>query len=106
VAAVSIPEPGYDEIVLTAPPSPRPCNSRGCAVRGRLADVIVVNRILTDRGFRMNDRNALWPDCWGRRIPIRCGCWDPTRLVAVNYRPGLVIRDLRAVASLPDRGRP
>jgi hypothetical protein len=106
VAAVSIPEPGYDEIVLTTPPGPQPCNSRGCAVHGGLADVIVAYGILTDPGFRMNDRGALWPECWGRRIPMCGGCWDATRPVAVEYRPGLMIRDLRPVVLLPDRGRP
>jgi len=103
---VNVAEPGYDEIVLTAPPSPQLCNSRSCAVRGMLADVIVVYGILTGPGFRMNDRGALWPRSWGCRVPMCSGCWDLTRQVAVEYRPGLVIRDTRVPAApLAARGK-
>jgi hypothetical protein len=106
VAAVNVLEPGYDEIILTAPPSRQLCNSRGCAVHGTLADVIVAYGILTDPGFRMNDRGALWPRSWGCRVPMCRGCWDLTRQVAVEYRPGLVIRDLSMPAApLAARGK-
>jgi hypothetical protein len=104
---VSVPDPGRDEIVLITPGSPRLCNSRGCAVRGRLADVVVAYGILTDPGFRMNDRGALWPESWGRHVPMCHGCWEVIRQVAVTYRPGLVIRDVRVpAASVPEQGRP
>jgi hypothetical protein len=104
---VTGPGPGFDEIILTTPPSPQPCNSRGCAVRRTLANVIVAYRILTDPGFRVNDQAALWPESWGRQVPMCCGCWDVTRQVAVTSRPGLVIRDLRVPAApVPEQVRP
>ena len=103
---MNVPEPGYDEIILTAPPSPQLCNSRGCAVHGTLADVTVAYGILTGPGFRINDRGALWPRSWGCRVPMCRGCWDLTRQVAVEYRPGLVIRDLSMPAApLAARGK-
>lgn len=107
VAPVTIARPGRDEVILTAPASPRLCNSRACARVGRLAEVIVTYGVLTDPGFRMDDRSALWPESWGRSVPMCAGCWADTRQVAVKYRPGLVIRDHTGPAAMlqPPQGQ-
>jgi hypothetical protein len=98
---VSVPDPGYDEVVLTASASPHPCNSRGCAVAGTLAAVIVTYGVLADPGASPHDRAALWPESWGHAVPMCAGCWEQTRQVAVKYRPGLVIRDCTGAPAAP-----
>jgi hypothetical protein len=89
-------EPGYDEIVLTAPDSPRPCNSRACARAGKLAEVIVTCGVLNDPGAGYHAGGALWRESWGRPVPMCAACWDSSRQVAVKYRPGLVVIDATA----------
>jgi hypothetical protein len=104
---VTVPHPGYDEIILTAPGDGRLCGSLACTRAGRAADVIVTYGVLADPGFRINDRSALWPECWGVSYPGCADCWKASRQVAVKYRPGLVIRDLSAPATpQPPRERP
>jgi hypothetical protein len=90
---VTVPDPGYDEVVLASPASSHRCNSRGCAVAGVLAEVIVTYGVLAGPGASPHDRAALWPESWGRSVPMCARCWEQTRQVAVKYRPGLVIRD-------------
>jgi hypothetical protein len=58
---VSIPDPGHDEVVLTAPASAHPGNSRACAVAGVLAEVIVTYGVLANPATSPHDRVALWP---------------------------------------------
>ena len=83
--------PGYDEIILTTPPSPRLCYSRACSRAGRLAQVIVSYGVLADPGASPHSRDALWPESWGGSYPMCAACWDDTRQVAVKYRPRLAI---------------
>ena len=45
---MSIPAPGHDEVVLTAPGGSSLCNSRACAQAGRLAEVIVTYGVLNE----------------------------------------------------------
>jgi hypothetical protein len=92
--AVSVPEPGYDEIILTAPAGGQLCNSRACASAGRVAEVVVTYGVLADRGGWVGERRAMWPESWGRSVPMCTGCWEQTRPLVVESRPGLVIRDL------------
>jgi hypothetical protein len=90
---VTIPQPGHDEVVLTAPDNARPCNSRACAQHGKLAEVIVTYGVLNDPGASYHARGALWRESWGVPVPMCTACWDSSRQVAMKYRPGLVIRD-------------
>jgi hypothetical protein len=57
---VTAAEPGYDEVVLTAPDGSRLCNSRGCAQAGRLAEMIVTYGVLNDPAAGYHHRRALW----------------------------------------------
>jgi len=91
---VSVPEPGHDEIILTAPAGGQLCNSRACASAGRVAELVVTYGVLADRGGWAGDRRELWPDAWGRSVPMCTGCWEQTRALVIECRPGLVIRDL------------
>jgi hypothetical protein len=103
---VIIPGPGYDEIVLSTPASPRLCNSRGCARQGRAAEVIVTYGVLNDPGASPHDRAALWPEAWGHAVPICAGCWEQSRQVAVKYRPALAVcDDTASAAPQPPIGR-
>jgi hypothetical protein len=90
---VSVPEPGYDEIIVTAPAGGQLCNSRACASAERLAEVVVTYGVLADPGAGAGDRPALWPESWGRSVPMCTGCWEQTRPFVIERRPGLVIRD-------------
>ena len=47
---MSTAEPGYDEVILTTPDTPRPCNSLACSGAGRLAKVIASYGVLNDPG--------------------------------------------------------
>ena len=100
--------PGHDEIILTTPDAPQPCNSLACARAGRLAEVIVTYGVLNDPGASPHNRAALWPESWGHSVPMCTGCWEQARQVAVKYRPGLVIRGLTgpAAGAQPPMGRP
>ena len=97
--------PGHDEVILTTPDSPRPCNSLACARAGRLAEVIVTYGVLNDPAASYHDRGALWRECWHQPIPMCTGCWDSSRQVAAKYRPGLVVIDVRPAAAPPAGGR-
>lgn len=81
------PAPGHDEIVVAVPAGRYVCNSRAHAALGCLADVIVTFGKL---GTRWHP-DALWPDSWGRTYAMCAECWDSTRQVAHNHRPGLII---------------
>jgi len=87
--------PGLDEIAVAAPPGRCLCNSREHARLGCLADVVVT---FGDLGTRW-EPGALWQDCWGRSYPLCGQCWDSVRAVAVERRPGLVVRDDREPAA-------
>jgi hypothetical protein len=67
---VTTAHPGYDQIILTAPDSPRPCNSLACSRAGRLAEVIVTYGTLADPGASPHSASALWPESWDS--PSRC----------------------------------
>jgi hypothetical protein len=86
--------PGYDEIILTTPASPQPCNSLACASAGRLAEVIVTYGMLNDPGACLYARQALWRESWGKSVPMCAACWNDTRQVAMKYRPRMTICDL------------
>ncbi len=90
---MTIPEPCYDEVVLTSPDSARLCNSRACAHDGTLAEIIVTYGVLNDPGASYHARGALWRECWGVPIPMCAACWDSSRQVAIKYRPRLVVID-------------
>jgi hypothetical protein len=90
--------PGYDEVTLTTPDSPRPCNSLACARAGRLAELIVTYGVLNDPGAGYHDRGALWRESWHQPVPMCTDCWDSSRQVAIKYRPGLVVCDRTASA--------
>jgi hypothetical protein len=81
------PVPGHDEIVVAAPPGRCLCHSRHHAALGCLADVIVTFGQLGTRWHR----DALWQDSWGRSYAMCNQCWDVTRQVVQNHRPGLII---------------
>ena len=98
---MSTAHPGYDEIILSAPDGPRPCNSLACSRAGRLAEVIVTYGTLADPGAGPHSRSALWPESWGQSVPMCAGCWDNSRQVAVKYRPRLSIRDTTCSPATP-----
>lgn len=98
---MTIPEPGCDEVVLTAPDSARPCNSRACAQDGKLAAVIVTYGVLNDPGASYHARGALWRESWGVPVPMCAACWDSSRQVAVRYRPGLAVIDATGSPATP-----
>jgi hypothetical protein len=74
-APVTIPEPGCDEVVLTAPDGGRLCHSRVCADAGRLSEVIVTFGVLNDPFASCHSRGALWRviSSPSARSPIRQG---------------------------------
>lgn len=86
------PAPGHDQIILTAPAPRTVCYSREHARLGCLAEVTVTVGTL---GAVAWDKDALWPDSWGRSYPMCGECFDLTRQVAQAHRPGLVITDTR-----------
>ena len=98
---MNIPEPGYDEAILTAADGTALCNSRGCAVAGTLAEVVVTYGVLNDPGTWCHDRRALWRESWHVPVPICRACWQYSRQVAVRYRPGLVVIDATGAAAAP-----
>lgn len=91
-------QPGHDEITVTAPADHTLCHSLQHARAGCLADVVVT---FLELGTRWQ-RDALWQDSWGRSFAMCSECWDTTRQVAENARPGLVVTDTRKGA--PDGG--
>jgi len=98
---VTAAEPGYDEVVLTAPDGSRLCNSRACAEAGQRAEVIVTYGVLNDPAAGYHSRGALWRESWHQPIPMCATCWDSSRQVAVKYRPGLVVIDATGTAAAP-----
>lgn len=84
------PVPGHDEIVVSAAASRCLCNDMAHARLGCLADVIVT---FGELGTRWRD--ALWPESWGRTYAMCHECWNNTRRIAGNHRPGLVIREAK-----------
>jgi hypothetical protein len=62
---VTVPDPGYDEVVVSAPLAQHLCNSLGCARAGKLAEVIITFGVLADPGAFPSDRSSLWPESWG-----------------------------------------
>jgi hypothetical protein len=101
---VTAPYPGHDEVILTTPDSPRPCNSLGCARAGRRAEVIVTYGVLNDPAASYHASTALWRESWHQPIPMCPDCWDSSRQVAAKYRPGLVVIDTRAATAPPAAG--
>jgi hypothetical protein len=98
---VSIPEPGYDEIVLTVPDGTALCNSLACVRAGRAAEVIVTYGVLNDPGASLYSRGALWREQWGMSCPLCSACWEQSRQVAVKYRPALVVIDATGASAAP-----
>ncbi len=84
--------PGFDQIAVAEPPGRCPCNSREHAKLGCLAEVIVTFGRLGVRWAR----DALWQDCWGRSYPMCSQCWQTTREIAEERRPGLVVIEAAA----------
>lgn len=89
------PAPGHDEITVSAPATGSLCTSLHYYREGRPAHAIVT---FGELGTRYPD--ALWPDCWYHTYPMCAACWQTTRHIATQCRPGLVIRD---TTSLPAR---
>ena len=81
--------PGYDEILLTAPPGRCLCNSLAHRRLGCLAEVIVT---FGELGTAWQT-GALWQANWGKSFPMCSECWAAVRKVAQERRPGLVITD-------------
>jgi hypothetical protein len=94
-------EPGYDEVLLTAPDGACLCNSLACVRAGRAAEVIVTYGTLNDPGASLYSRGALWREQWGMSSPLCGPCWEQSRQVAVKYRPGLVVIDATSPAAGP-----
>lgn len=84
------PAPGRDEIIVAAPDSRTLCHSRDHTRLGCLAEVVVT---FGEMGTTAWDKDALWPDSWGRSYPMCGECFDTTRQIAQHARPGLVITD-------------
>ena len=86
----SPPWPGPDEIIVSRPQARLPCNDRGHRSMGILAEVLV-----TFGQFGSHQqRDAFWPEVWGRSFPLCGECWPATRDVVQHVRPGLVIREV------------
>jgi hypothetical protein len=98
---VSIPEPGYDEVVLTAPDGTALCNSLACTRAGQAAEVVVTYGVLNDPGSSLYSRGALWRECWGMCYALYGACWESSRQVALKYRPRLVGIDATGAAAAP-----
>jgi hypothetical protein len=98
---VTIPAPGHDEIVLTAPNSAQPCNSLACARTGRAAEAIVTFGVLNDPGASLYSREALWRECWRQSYSLCAACWEHSRQVAARYRPRLVVIDATRAPAAP-----
>jgi hypothetical protein len=102
---VTIPEPGCDEVVLTAPDSAALCHSRACADAGTVAEVVVTFGVLNDPFASYHSRGALWRESWHKPVPMCGACWDSSRQVAVKYRPGLVVIDATGDGPAPAAGQ-
>ena len=99
---MSIPRPGRDQVMLTAPDRARLCNSLACARAGQVAEVIVTYGLLSEPGSPpYHVHGALSREQWGRSYPMRGARGEQSRRVAARYRPALVIID-----TTPDRPAP
>ena len=94
------PEPGPDEITLSAPVPRALCHSLEHLRAGWPAQVRVT---FGELGTRFADE--LWPECWHRSYPMCAPCWQATRRAASRRRPALVIRDTTGPAARAGRGR-
>jgi len=103
---VSVPQPDHDEIILSVPASGQLCNIRSCASAGRVAEVVVTYGVLANPGAAAGDRSELWPESWGQSVPMCGECWEQTRLLAIERRPGLAIHDLTGEPGPAPAGRP
>jgi hypothetical protein len=95
------PEPGPDEIVLSAPATRDLCHSLEHLRAGRPAQVRVA---FGELGARYAD--DLWPECWHHAYPMCGPCWRATRQVAARRRPALAIRDTTGPPASTSNGRP
>ena len=82
------PQPGPDEIILSAPAPGQLCSSLEHHRAGRPAQVVVT---LGQMGTADEHRQALWLEAWGRSYPMCQPCWEATRQVAQARRPALII---------------
>ncbi|HEY5985742.1 MAG TPA: hypothetical protein VIV12_05060 [Streptosporangiaceae bacterium] len=80
---------------MSAPAAGALCDSLACQRQRKPAEVMVTYDRL---GGNWWDKDALWPECWGRSYLNCAGCWDQTRQVAQARRPGLMVRDCRPAA--------
>lgn len=88
------PDPGRDEIILSASVGGQLCHDREHSSRGTPADVIVTFGRLADPGGYPHSPGVLWPGCWGRSFAMCSACWQRTRRLASAARPDLRVRDL------------
>ncbi|HUY46746.1 MAG TPA: hypothetical protein VMV92_13590 [Streptosporangiaceae bacterium] len=98
---MNAPFPGRDEITLTTPLTRHLCNDRAHRNAGRPAEVIVTYGTLADPGTPAHSRSNLWPESWGRSVPMCTPCLDNTRQVVLKYRAAVVIRDATQPAPGP-----
>ena len=84
------PQPGPDQIILSAPAGGELCSSLEHRRASAPAQVVVT---LGQMGTPDEYRQALWMETWGRSYPTCPPCWEATRQVAASRRPGLVITD-------------
>jgi hypothetical protein len=82
------PQPGPDEIILSAPAPGELCSSLEHHRTGVPAQVVVT---LGQMGTADQHRQALWLEAWGRSYPMCQPCWQATRQVAQARRPALRI---------------
>ena len=95
------PEPGPDEIVLSAPAARDLCQSLEHLRAGRPAQVRVT---FGELGTLFAD--DLWPECWHHSYPMCGQCWRATHRAAAQRRPALVIRGATSQPASTSNGRP
>jgi hypothetical protein len=95
------PEPGPDEIVLSAPVTRDLFHSLEHLRAGRPAQVRVA---FGELGTLFAD--DLWPECWHHSYPMCGPCWRATHRVAARRRPALAIRDTTSPPASTSNGRP
>jgi hypothetical protein len=90
---VTAPQPGPDEVIVSAADG-RLCNSLGCANDGQAAEVLVTFGTFGSHW----ERDATWPECWGRTYPMCTECWKLTCAALQRARPNLTVQ------AVPDPG--
>jgi hypothetical protein len=95
------PEPGPDEIVLSAPATRELCHSLEHLRAGRPAQVRVT---FGELGTLFAD--DLWPECWHHSYPMCGPCWRAAHRTAAQRRPALVIRGATSPPASTSNGRP